>query len=181
LLFICLFFLFVEVVVGCCLVIYFSFVCVRAALLGRVFSNFRFYFTMGRGAPEDAEAKRKLAADMLNAKKPFRAIATILGVSVGFVQNVKAKIDAGLPLHDAPRSGRPPATSPREDRAIVREMEQDPFSSAAEVVRRLDLTVSSRTVRRRLRGTGRRNFRSHKKCYLTGVPFFCFFTSIRLY
>lgn len=123
---------------------------------------------MGRGAVAEKVAKRNLAEDMLAKGKSYKFIADSLSVSIGFVRNVRAKKDAGLSQEDAPRTGRPTVTSPRQDRSIVRELERDPFASAATVRTSLELWAASlRTVRRRIRATGRRNYTARKKCCLS--------------
>lgn len=68
-------------------------------------------------------------------------------------------------------SGRPPQTTPREDRRMVRAALQDPLSSAAniqaQVTDTLQHPVSSRTVDRRLAAAGLRVYRPMRRLPLT--------------
>lgn len=65
------------------------------------------------------------------------------------------------------RGGRPRKTSTREDQIIVREFKKDPFASSQNVVERLDLNISARTVRSRAIEAGLRSRKTAKKPFIS--------------
>jgi len=66
-----------------------------------------------------------------------------------------------------PGQGRKCATTTREKARIVREAVRNPTSTAAIIKENLDLTVSTSTVKRRLREAGLRNYLAKKKPFIS--------------
>lgn len=102
---------------------------------------------MGR-AQHCTEVLRAIIRNLYKAGKSQREIADYLGRSKTFVFNA---------LHSTGKrelTGRPRKTTPKDDSAIKRASQKDPFKASKQIRDELNLSVSSRTVQRRLAEKG---------------------------
>ena len=83
--------------------------------------------------PQKDGLRRDAVALNKYAKMPVRSIAAKLNVSKNFVQFAVSLARKGLPLKDAPRTGRPRKTSRRDDARMIRSCKKGPMLSAREV------------------------------------------------
>ncbi|XP_064485953.1 uncharacterized protein LOC135398481 [Ornithodoros turicata] len=98
----------------------------------------------------NVERRREVATLSLTGLSQ-RAIASRLGCSLSSVNRiVRAHREEGR-LEDAPRSGRPPATTTEEDQQIVAVSAVEPFFTSTDNKRELGLGASAKTVQRRLK------------------------------
>lgn len=90
--------------------------------------------------------------------KSISTIANIIRRSKSVVHRVIARYKKENTLEALPKTGRPPKTSKREDRIIVRKSLNDRFKSAASITREFNeqtgKKISKKTVSRRLKAAG---------------------------
>lgn len=97
---------------------------------------------------------RGTIVDMKNCGKSTRKIAAELGISKSTVCLWLRRWEREQKLTDRPR-GRPPRkTSSESDRQIQEMAESNPFTNAVVIQEQLQLGLSARTIRRRLREGG---------------------------
>jgi transposase len=145
--------------------------------------------------------RRRLAHALEHAPevRTYRRLQAVLLVAQGWAVQEVACITAARPwaiyswlrrylrthrpesLHDAPRSGRPPAARRISDARIVRELRRDPFRLgynstgwtvallARHLTQKYDCFISARTLRRRLRRLGLR-WKRPRYVYATKDP-----------
>lgn len=87
---------------------------------------------------------------MKRAGMSVAAIAQAQGVSQTTVKKWWRRWETEGDLRDHPRSGPPKKTTPDDDRRIIGEAARTPLISAVEIRNRLQLQVTSQTVRNRL-------------------------------
>lgn len=87
-----------------------------------------------------------------------RQISDAVDVPQTTVSYIIRKSKNNKPVADAPRSGRPRKTTKRIDRTIIRKSTADPRKTAPEIQREIneeiDVSISSRTVARRIAAAG---------------------------
>ena len=81
-------------------------------------------------------------------------IADQLCVNVKTVKKWVKRHKEGGDLRDRPRSGGPRCTEQQMDREIIREVNANPFTTAKEIQKKLNLACSDDTIRRRLHEAG---------------------------
>ncbi|XP_064485837.1 uncharacterized protein LOC135398352 [Ornithodoros turicata] len=89
-------------------------------------------------------------ASMSLAGHSQRTIAREVGCCLSSVDRIIQRFRDEGQLEDAPRSGRPRATTSDEDSAIIAANVVDPFLTAVDLKKELSLQASSTTIRRRL-------------------------------
>ena len=101
------------------------------------------------------EAKRWEIVDLYaNLQLPPKHIVRATRVPRRTVFAILRKWKLHGDVADLPRSGRPRKTTPKEDRRIVRRARRFPFETPRQVINVLQVPLSTRTVRRRLREAG---------------------------
>lgn len=117
-------------------------------------------------------ANRNRAIGLLQAGTAKRQVARILNCSRVTIQNVWRRFQQGQGLEDLPRSGRPPVTTPNQDRYIRLHHARRRFTPATETARNTVGThnrrISPQTVRRRLAANDMFARRPYKGPVLTG-------------
>lgn len=123
--------------------------------------------------PKTVEITPKKRAVCIALKKEglsCREIADRTGISKSSVNRAIQIFNETGQYCSRKRSGRPKVTSPRDDLAIRRLIQKNPFMSSTDVQAEVPVEVSDRTIRRRL--LDKFNLRSHraaKKPLLTAV------------
>lgn len=117
-------------------------------------------------------ARRRISEDqrwqiigMHSAGMSHKAIGRQLGYHYSVISRLVRKHDESNAVKDRPRSGRPRATSQREDRALIRLVRRQPFASSPSLKRQWlpNRRLSTRTVRNRLKAAGLRARRVIKR------------------
>lgn len=96
----------------------------------------------------------------------FRKIAKKYLISVGAVQHIWKKYKTHGIVANYSGKGRKRATTSRDDIRIVRMIKKNPKLSSRNIVEAMNLTVSSRTVRRRLKEHGLKNVFAPKRPFI---------------
>ena len=100
-------------------------------------------------------------------------IAERLHVSRRTIQALIKKHRETGKVEDRPGRGRKKLTTPRQDRIIIKESLRDRRKTSKQMARELEtdfgISLSSRTVRRRLQGSGLKYCRAKKKPLLTAA------------
>lgn len=121
--------------------------------------------------PRLSGSQRDQAIGRLNAGQTARHVANHFNVHVRTIYRLQQRFQATGSTSDRPRSGRPPVTTLRQDRQIVRSHLQNRFARATETARTTIGThqrpISDDTVRRRLRQRNVRCRRPHVGPVLT--------------
>ena len=91
---------------------------------------------------------------MSKDNRSARSIARKLGIGRDTIGKILARYNATGSPGSGSRSGRPRATTEEEDTQIAVASHLQPFSPPRELRRALDLSVSPRTVDRRLQAAG---------------------------
>ena len=101
---------------------------------------------------------RKIIIDLKNKGKSLREIGEIVGRSHNTVKNIIDKYDEHQTLENLPGAGRPKILSSTDERAVVREVRENPTSSAVKISETMSETlarpVSASTIRRVLHRSG---------------------------
>ena len=101
---------------------------------------------------------KKKVAEARATGMPEKDVANLFKCSVRTVRRIFAQQKAGKDLHRGLKSGRPPITTPREDRAVVNFVKIDPKRNATDGSDKMkedfNKVVSPETIRRRLNCTG---------------------------
>lgn len=116
-----------------------------------------------------SEAEKWQIVGMRNSGQSLRQIAQHFGIHFSIVSRLlKRHRDDGT-IQERPRSGRPPKTSEREDRALVRVAKRQPFATARYLRDDWNIAtrVAVRTVNRRLNNARLRARRPLKRPLLT--------------
>lgn len=115
--------------------------------------------------------EREQAIGRLNAGQLPRIIANDFNCSARTIQLLRERYNSTGSTDDRPRSGRPHVTTPRQDRAIVRQHKQNRFATASTTARNTigihRRPISRQTVGRRLRRIGLKCRRPYKGPILT--------------
>lgn len=106
-----------------------------------------------------------IAAVIAGAKRS--AVARDFGVSPSAVTRIFQRFEKTGNLQSQPRSGRPKSLSPRDKRAIIRQVRIKYDLTRRELVNDLQLSVSPSTVRRTLDEENLRKWRSKKRVHLS--------------
>ena len=105
-------------------------------------------------------ADKNRIVSLFQDRKSLSEISTAIGRSRSIVQRIVARYKQFRTVDALPKTGRPPKTTPREDRSIVRKSMNDRFNTAAQISREMGVlsggTVSRTTVSRRLQQAGLR-------------------------
>lgn len=96
-----------------------------------------------------------------------REIAKQFKLHESTVSRLVSKYRNNLPLGTVHSGGRPRKTDHRMDQRIVNLIRREPFSSSASIVKDLNLTIDSSTVRRRAKEANLKAYRAVKKPLLT--------------
>jgi transposase len=99
----------------------------------------------------------------------FRIIANKYSISVGAVQHIWKKYKTHGIVTNYSGKGRKRATTFRDDTRIVRMVKQNPKLSSRNIVESMNLNVSSRTVRRRLRESGLKSVFASKRPFINKI------------
>jgi transposase len=95
--------------------------------------------------------KRAVCVALKNEGLSYREIADRVGISKSSVDRAIQLVKETGQYSSRKRSGRPPVTTKREDSAIRRVVQKNPFISSADIKTELPhLQASTRTIRRRL-------------------------------
>ena len=115
--------------------------------------------------------QRNRAIGRLQAGDDPRNVANVFGCHISTIYRLEARRRQTGSVSDRLRSGRPPVTTPAQNRVIVRNFRRDPFQTANEVARTTigshGRPINDRTVRRRLHVSGLRNRRPLRRLTLT--------------
>lgn len=102
--------------------------------------------------------QRAIIVDRINSGQSQREVATALGISRGAVQKAISIYRSTGDYKSRPRSGRPRATTDRDDRVLVRMSLNDRRLTAPDIRKTLSIDhgvdVTTRTVRNRLMDAG---------------------------
>lgn len=102
--------------------------------------------------------EKKIILDNYKEKKSISTISNIVRRSKSVVHRVIARYKNKNTLEASPKTGRPPKTSQREDRIMVRQALSDRFKSATSISRDFNeqtgKNISRKTVSRRLAAAG---------------------------
>ena len=105
--------------------------------------------------PRLSQQQRDQALGRLHAGETARRVANHFNVNVRTIYRLQQRVQATGTSSDRPRSGRPPVTTLRQNRQIVRHHLQNRFARATQTARTTIGThqrpISDDTVRRRLR------------------------------
>lgn len=112
------------------------------------------------------EVRAAIIAAVLAGRKRS-AVAADFGVSPSAVTRILQRFEETDSLQSKPRSGRPKSLSPREKRAVVRQVRQDPDVTRKELVSNLNLPVSPSTLRRTLDELNLRKWRAKKRVFIS--------------
>ena len=128
--------------------------CTRSWTLDQQIPCFRFpKGTMGRLS----FANRNRVVGLLQAGTPKRHVARLMNCSTRTIHTLWNRFPQGQGLEDLPRSGRPPVTTPNQDRYIRLQHARRRFTPATVTARKTVGThnrrISPQTVRRRLAAT----------------------------
>ena len=121
------------------------------------------------GPPQLSTDVRWKIIGMREAGMSLRQIARRLGHHHSTISRIVSKHQTTNSVKDLPRSGRPPVTSAREDRALGRIVRRNPFMNSTVLKRQWlpNRVLSSRTLRNRLKRAGYRSRRPVKRPLLT--------------
>lgn len=97
---------------------------------------------------------RKLMIEKRKKGESYNKIAKYFNVSKNGVFSICKRYEQTGLVTDAHRSGAPRATSKHQDSLIIREIRKNPFISAPEIKNQLNLSVSTETIKRRLKDRG---------------------------
>lgn len=121
--------------------------------------------TLSFAMPRLREEQRLRAIGMLEAGLEQRRIALIMACSTSTISRLMTRYTATGSVKDLPRSGRPPVTTDRQDRAIRLSHLRDRFrtatATAAEIRGSRGRPISPQTVIRRLKKAGLRSRRPY--------------------
>lgn len=120
---------------------------------------------MGRGK-EVSEQKRAEIIGMHKVRTPLREITNIVGVPKSTASDIIRRWRTSGTVKSSPRSGRPPKTTLRNDRAIHRAARIDRDQTYADIKATIAPWISRSTFARRLRKVGIRKYRKTKRQYL---------------
>lgn len=109
--------------------------------------------------PRLRQNERDRAVGMLAAGTPVTRVARLFGCSRATIHNLGRRYNQTGDTVDAPRSGRPKATTPRQDRMITLTHLRNRFQPATVTARQFH--VSGQTIRNRLR-SNRRKIRARR-------------------
>lgn len=136
--------------------------------------HFLFYLSsrMGKGCDLSPRKKSEIKTLLQHTSHSQRKIAEIAGVSKSAVNKIKINLDENQPISSKRKgnSGRKRITTPRSDRKIRDICLQNRKKSAAlltQIVQEAGISVSKRTVQRRLAEEGLTGHRPAKKPRLT--------------
>ncbi|KAK8787356.1 hypothetical protein V5799_022868 [Amblyomma americanum] len=107
--------------------------------------------------PRLDEATRQRIINLAFAGLSRRAIVREVGCCKAAVDRAVRVYRDECSIGDAPRSGRPPATSLQDDILIIAAVNCDPSLSLSKIHQELGLQVSRHTIRRRLNAAGLRS------------------------
>jgi transposase len=120
---------------------------------------------------KDVQLRVKALA-LLSTGLSQSAVAEELNCSRTIVRNALRKQQKGIPIEDAPRSGRPSKLNARTTRAIVKNLNKDRGQSSSELLKTTfgtSGTASSRTIRRALGKVGFKRCRARASPLLTYI------------
>ena len=131
-----------------------GYLCTRSWTLDQQIPCFKFpKGTMGRLS----FANRNRVVGLLQAGTPKRHVARLMNCSTRTIHTLWNRFQQGQGLEDLPRSGRPPVTTPNQDRYIRLQHARRRFTPATVTARSTVGThnrrISPQTVRRRLAAT----------------------------
>ena len=102
-------------------------------------------------------ANRNGEVDLLQAETPKRHVARLMHCSTWTMHTLWNRFQQGQCLEDLPRSGRPPVTTPNQDRYIRLQHARSRFTPATVTARNTvgthNCRISPQTIRRRLAAT----------------------------
>ena len=94
-------------------------------------------------------------------------LCTKYNMSKAVISRLITKYKATGTVDTEHKGGRPRKTTEQTDRKIVRHVKKNPFASARETIRELQLDISENTVRRRLDHAGLHSYRAAKKPFIS--------------
>lgn len=106
---------------------------------------------------------RQMIVDDHESGLGYRKIAEKYNKSKATTKSIIQKLKKTKSVLNKTRSGRPPKTTSREDKRIVREVKRESVVSARAIKEKLSMNVSERTIQRRLRSAGFYGSRVTKK------------------
>lgn len=114
-------------------------------------------------------AERWQAVGLIRGGHSYRQVAQRFGVSHSVIIRLIQRVDETDTVDERERTGRPPKTTPREDRHLRRLAQQEPFSTANTLKRRwnVNVRICRRTVNRRLNNARLRARRPVKRPLLS--------------
>jgi len=98
-----------------------------------------------------------------------RSIAKKYEVSRGAVEQISKKFQSTGSVADRSGRGRKRATSKREDIKIIREVKKNSKITVREICENINLNVSDRTIRRRLREANLYSRFAHKRPFISTI------------
>lgn len=110
---------------------------------------------------------KKLIIEAFKSGIKQREIGKQLKIHESTVSRVISRYRNNLPIETRHSAGRPRKTDHRIDQKISNLIRREPFISSASIVKELNLTVDSSTVRRRAKEVNLRAYRAVKKPMLT--------------
>lgn len=111
--------------------------------------------------------KRGRIRKMYDLSVPIRKIALDEGIPRGTVHGLVTRYDHQVKGRDRPRPGRPKKLSERQERYIIRLIEENPFIKNQEIINQADLSISEWTLTQYLQSKGIQHRRALKRPKLT--------------
>lgn len=116
---------------------------------------------------------RRIIIDLQKKGKSLREIGKIVGRSHNTVKNIIDKYAKHHTLENLAGAGRPKRLSITDERAVVREVKENPTSSAVKISEKMSETlakpVSASTIRRVLHNNGLHGRTPRKKPYISKI------------
>ena len=123
--------------------------------------------------PRISDEMRYKVVDLHQDQLGYKKIAKITGISISTIRWIIKKHARTGQVANLPKSGRPKKTSKRLDKLIVKQFEENPFSTAEDVNKYLKnnnlADISTQTVRNRINDADLGNYSARKKPLLSPI------------
>ena len=128
---------------------------------------------MGKDRHELTVEEKNIVLKLLSEDFTHADVGKYVGVSRACITRFLSRYRSRKTVENLPRTGRPPKTSLRDDRHILRVVKSNRRQSLREITNTvnndLSIAVSSRTIRRRLRSCGYRRRKIRKSLTIARV------------
>ena len=139
--------------------------------------------SIGNERPRISDEMRHKVVALHHDQLGYKKIAKITGISISTIRWIIKKYEKTGQVQNLPKSGRPKKTSKRLDKLIVKQFDENPFSTAEDISKYLKnnnlADISSQTVRNRVNNADLGNYSARKSLYFRPSTFRKSYSSLK--